>query len=106
MLGMEEGIAGWSRWAYLLYFLYGFLIATDERVRAAVRRDAAVAAALGVTLFAVSAALFLAAAGAGEDPLTGDGTGAVAAGRCTGQPGGAGSSRSSACSTADGGRTG
>jgi peptidoglycan/LPS O-acetylase OafA/YrhL len=78
VLGMEEGIAGWSRWAYLLFFLYGFLIASDERVRVAVRRDAAGAAVLGVTLFAVSAALFLAAAGSGEDPLTGDGTGAVA----------------------------
>ena len=48
VLGMEEPFAGWSRWAYLLFFLYGFVLAADDRFRAAMRRDAVPAAVLGV----------------------------------------------------------
>ncbi|MEV4510252.1 acyltransferase [Dactylosporangium sp. NPDC049525] len=51
-LGMEESFAGWSRWAYLLFFLYGFGLAADDRFRAAMRRDAVPAAVAGVALFA------------------------------------------------------
>ena len=40
LLGLEEAYAAWSRWAYLLFFLYGFVLAADERFRAAMRRDA------------------------------------------------------------------
>jgi peptidoglycan/LPS O-acetylase OafA/YrhL len=52
VLGMEESFAGWSRWAYLLFFLCGFALAADDRFRAAMRRDAVPAAVTGVVLFA------------------------------------------------------
>ncbi|MEJ3744390.1 acyltransferase family protein [Actinomycetes bacterium KLBMP 9797] len=51
LLGMEEAFAGWSRWAYLLFFLCGFALAADGRFRAAMRRDAVLAAVLGLVLF-------------------------------------------------------
>jgi peptidoglycan/LPS O-acetylase OafA/YrhL len=51
VLGMEEAFAGWSRWAYLLFFLCGFALAGDDRFRAAMRRDARVAAVVGLVLF-------------------------------------------------------
>ncbi|RAK26278.1 peptidoglycan/LPS O-acetylase OafA/YrhL [Actinoplanes lutulentus] len=53
LVGMEEAFAGWSRWAYLLFFAYGLLLAADDRVRAAMRRDARVSAVIGVVLFGV-----------------------------------------------------
>jgi peptidoglycan/LPS O-acetylase OafA/YrhL len=55
LLGMEESFAGWSRWAYLLFFIYGFLLASDDRFRVAMRRDAVPAAVAGVVLFVASA---------------------------------------------------
>jgi peptidoglycan/LPS O-acetylase OafA/YrhL len=61
LLGLEEGLAAWSRWAYLLFFLYGFVIATDERFGAAVRRHARVAAVLAVVAFGASAPGFITA---------------------------------------------
>ena len=67
LLGLEEGYAGWSRWAYLLFFLYGFLLAADERFRTAMRRDALLAAVLGLALFLVGLPGFLLADG---DPFT------------------------------------
>jgi peptidoglycan/LPS O-acetylase OafA/YrhL len=66
-LGMEEGYACWSRWAYLLFFVYGFVVAADDRFRAAMRRDATVAAVIGVPLF-VAAMIGLGTAGG--DPFT------------------------------------
>ncbi|WP_127503241.1 acyltransferase family protein [Actinoplanes solisilvae] len=51
LLGMEEAFAGWSRWAYLLFFVFGFVLAADDRFRAAMRRDAKVAAVAGLVLF-------------------------------------------------------
>jgi peptidoglycan/LPS O-acetylase OafA/YrhL len=66
-LGMEESFAGWSRWAYLVFFLYGLLLAADDRVRAAIRRDAVPAAVLGIALFAVAGVAFGAAV---DDPFT------------------------------------
>lgn len=68
--GMEEGLAGWSRWAYLLFFLYGVTLATDERFRDAMRRDAVVAAVAGVVLMAVGMPLFFAVSESGGDPFT------------------------------------
>ena len=53
LLGLEEGYAAWSRWAYLLFFLYGFALAADERFREAMRRDALPAAVLGLVLFLI-----------------------------------------------------
>jgi peptidoglycan/LPS O-acetylase OafA/YrhL len=67
LLGMEEPFAGWSRWAYLLFFLYGFVLAADDRFRAAMRRDALPAAVVGVVLFCGAAA---ALSTAGGDPFT------------------------------------
>jgi peptidoglycan/LPS O-acetylase OafA/YrhL len=64
---MEEGLAGWSRWAYLLFFLSGVVLAGDERFDAAVRRHARAAAILGVLLFVASAPAFV---GVDGDPLT------------------------------------
>jgi peptidoglycan/LPS O-acetylase OafA/YrhL len=68
LLGLEEGLAAWSRWAYLLFFLYGFVLATDERFGTALRRHARVAAVLAVVAFGASAPGFISA---GTDPFTG-----------------------------------
>ncbi|MFC7530586.1 acyltransferase [Actinoplanes sp. GCM10030250] len=51
VLGMEEAFAGWSRWAYLIFFLYGFALASDDRFRSAMRSQARIAAVAGVVLF-------------------------------------------------------
>jgi peptidoglycan/LPS O-acetylase OafA/YrhL len=67
LLGLEEAYAGWSRWAYLLFFLYGFLLAADARFRTAMRRDALLAAMLGLALFLAALPGFLLADG---DPFT------------------------------------
>ena len=64
LLGMEESFAGWSRWAYLLLFLYGMVLAGDDRFRTAMRRDAVPAAVIGVVLFG--------AAGIGLNAAEGD----------------------------------
>ncbi|MEW2075932.1 acyltransferase [Streptomyces sp. NPDC013433] len=66
LLGMEEGYAGWNRWAYLLFFVYGFALADDERVREPMRRAAIPVGVLGVALFAGTAPGFV----AGDDPFT------------------------------------
>ncbi|MFK4186055.1 acyltransferase family protein [Streptomyces sparsogenes] len=66
LLGMEEGFAGWNRWAYLLFFLYGYALADDERIRAAMRRLAVPVGVLGLALFAGTAPGFV----AGDDPFT------------------------------------
>ncbi|WTB92423.1 acyltransferase [Streptomyces cellulosae] len=66
LLGMEEDYAGWNRWAYLLFFAYGFLLADDERVRVPTRRAAVRVGVLGVALFAGTAPGFV----AGDDPFT------------------------------------
>ncbi|MET8601258.1 acyltransferase family protein [Streptomyces althioticus] len=66
LLGMEENYAGWNRWAYLLFFAYGFLLAGDERVRVPTRRAAVRVGVAGVALFAGTAPGFV----AGDDPFT------------------------------------
>ncbi|MEV4532735.1 acyltransferase family protein [Asanoa sp. NPDC049518] len=66
-VGMEEAFAGWSRWAYLLFFLSGFLLASDERFRLAMRRDAVPAAVTGAAVFLVTGPVLLTA---GDDPFT------------------------------------
>lgn len=67
LLGLEEAFAAWSRWAYLLFFLYGFVLASDERIRAAMRRDGALAGVIGVLVFMIGMPGFLIAGG---DPFT------------------------------------
>ncbi|MEV7285175.1 acyltransferase [Streptomyces sp. NPDC093252] len=66
LLLMEEGFAGWNRWAYLVFFLHGYALADDERVRAATRRLAWPAAVLGVALFTATAPGFMSL----DDPFT------------------------------------
>ncbi|GAB4050775.1 acyltransferase family protein [Catellatospora paridis] len=68
--GMEEALAGWSRWAYLLFFLYGVVLAADERFRDAMRRDAVLAAVAGVALMGVGMPLFFVVSEGGGDPFT------------------------------------
>ncbi|MEU8615219.1 acyltransferase family protein, partial [Actinoplanes sp. NPDC048791] len=68
VLGLEEDLGAWSRWAYLLFFLYGFVLATDERFAAALRRHARVAAVLAVVAFGASAPGFISE---GTDLFTG-----------------------------------
>ncbi|MFE2631971.1 acyltransferase family protein [Streptomyces sp. NPDC059374] len=65
-LGMEEGFAGWNRWAYLVFFLAGHTLADDPRVRAALRRLAVPAGVCGLVLFAGTAPGFLGL----DDPFT------------------------------------
>ncbi|UGQ09448.1 acyltransferase [Yinghuangia sp. ASG 101] len=59
VFGLEEGFAAWHRWAYLLFFGYGFVLASDDRFRTAMRRTAAVASAAGLVLFAMGLAGFM-----------------------------------------------
>ncbi|MER5646772.1 acyltransferase family protein [Streptosporangium sp. NPDC002524] len=67
LLGLEEEYAGWSRWAYLVFFCYGFAFAADERFRRAARRDLRAVAACGLALFAAGVPVLLAA---GDDAFT------------------------------------
>ena len=67
LAGLEEEYAGWSRWAYLLFFCYGFVFAGDDGFRAAMRRDARLSAMAGLALLLVGFPLFLLAGG---DPFT------------------------------------
>ncbi|GLW98148.1 acyltransferase [Microtetraspora sp. NBRC 16547] len=71
LAGMEEPFAGWSRWAYLLFFLYGFVLASDEQFRTAMRRDAILAVVSALILLAIGMPGFLIAGEApGANPFT------------------------------------
>jgi peptidoglycan/LPS O-acetylase OafA/YrhL len=65
---LEEPHAAWSRWAYLLFFLYGFVLASDRRYLAATHRHTAAAIAMGLTTFVVGFGM-IAAAGTDGDPF-------------------------------------
>jgi glucan biosynthesis protein C len=69
-LGSEVGHGGWNHGSYLLFLLYGVLVAADTRIGQAFQRHWRPAAALGVLLFLAAGAAF-AAADAGADPFTG-----------------------------------
>lgn len=56
--GGEEGLAGWSRYSYALFILYGYLLATDRRFGQALRRHRKSALILGIATFAVVGFLF------------------------------------------------
>ncbi|MER5216462.1 acyltransferase [Streptomyces sp. NPDC002838] len=66
LLGMEESFAGWNRWAYLLFFLFGHVLAGDDRIRAAMRRLALPVGVLGIVLFLGTAPGFMSQ----DDPFT------------------------------------
>ncbi|GHH14629.1 acyltransferase family protein [Streptomyces lanatus] len=65
-LGMEENYAAWHHWAYLVFFLYGFALAGDERIRAVMRRLARPLGLAGVVLFAACSPGFMTL----DDPFT------------------------------------
>ncbi|MCC3770005.1 acyltransferase [Streptomyces sp. UNOC14_S4] len=71
LLGLERGYAAWNRWAYLVFFLCGFVFAGDERFHAAMRRSARTAIGLGTLLSLAMLPAFLAhdAFFTGTDPL-------------------------------------
>lgn len=65
---LEEPHAAWSRWAYLLFFLYGFVLASDRRYMTALHRHTATAIALGLVTFVAGFGM-IATADAGGDPF-------------------------------------
>ncbi|MBP2707745.1 acyltransferase [Microbispora sp. RL4-1S] len=76
LLGLEKEYAGWSRWAYLIFFLYGFAFAADGRLRDALRRDTPIVVVCGLVFPSAGLPMFLMAPG---DPFTGMAPAAVAA---------------------------
>ena len=68
-LGMEEPYAAWSRWAYLLFFACGFVLAGDPRFVIATRRNVRSAAILGVLAFLAALALLSVSKNSGGDPF-------------------------------------
>jgi Acyltransferase family len=73
LLRTEENTGGWNRTVYAVLLLYGFLLAADRRLQAALRRQRHLALALGT---AASAVLFLwipTLDAAGIDMFTGPG---------------------------------
>ncbi|MFI6288333.1 acyltransferase family protein [Streptomyces sp. NPDC051018] len=66
LVGLEESYGGWSRWAYLLFFVCGFALAADDRFRAVMRREALLAAGAGGVLFLAALPGFLTQ----DDPFT------------------------------------
>ena len=68
--GSEEGLAGWSRYSYATFILYGYLLATDRRFRQALHRFRKRNLVLGVALFGVAGLLYgVASNNPGVDPL-------------------------------------
>jgi hypothetical protein len=48
-----ESTGGWSRYTYILFILYGFLIAADSRIGQALQRQKSRALALGIVAFLI-----------------------------------------------------
>jgi hypothetical protein len=68
--GSEEGLAGWSRYSYAAFILYGYLLATDRRFRDALRRFRTRNLGLGLVLFVVAGVFYNVASGDPKiDPL-------------------------------------
>jgi hypothetical protein len=65
---LEEPHAAWSRWSYLLFFVYGFVRASDRRYLSAMHRHTAAATAVGLATFVVGFGI-IAAADTGGDPF-------------------------------------
>jgi hypothetical protein len=58
VFGSEESLAGWSRYSYALFILYGYIIASDPRFGRAIRRRRQSALILAITTFLVVGTLF------------------------------------------------
>jgi len=58
-LGGEEGLAGWSRYSYAVFILYGYFLATDRRFGQALSRHRKSALILGIVTFAAVGLLFV-----------------------------------------------
>ena len=58
VFGSEESLAGWSRYSYALFILYGYILASDPRFGRAIRRQRRSALLLAVTTFLVVGTLF------------------------------------------------
>ncbi|MEV0625226.1 acyltransferase family protein [Nonomuraea wenchangensis] len=69
--GLEETMGGWNRWAYAVFFLYGFVLVTHQTFPAAIRRDAVPAAVAGIVLLAASVPGFALLTEPGADAFTG-----------------------------------
>jgi surface polysaccharide O-acyltransferase-like enzyme len=66
---LEEPHAAWSRWAYLLFLLYGFVIASDPAFLRAASRHTRVAVFLGLSTFVIAFVLIGAIFADGGDPF-------------------------------------
>ena len=68
--GSEEAWAGWSRYSYAVFILYGYMVATDRRFGRSLRQHRRAALALGVATFVVVGTLFaIGSEGEGVDLL-------------------------------------
>ena len=61
----SENYGGWNRYAFLLYFIYGFLIAADARIARAIRRHGRAALSLALPATLVGFAMYVRAANEG-----------------------------------------
>ena len=86
-LPLEEDIAAWNRWSYLVFFCYGVLLAADPRFPAALARYAGRAATAGLPLFVTALGLLAARDAEGGDPFVDDDPVSVAARVCFGVAG-------------------
>jgi hypothetical protein len=69
VFGSEASLAGWSRYSYALFILYGYVLASDRRLGRALRRHRRSALILGIATFLVVGALFAIGSSAeGADP--------------------------------------
>ena len=68
-LGSEEGLAGWNRYSYAVFILYGYLLATDRRFGRALGRHRKGALILGVVTFIAGMTLYVIQDTEGGAPL-------------------------------------
>jgi hypothetical protein len=86
-LPLEEDIAAWNRWSYLVFFCYGVLLAADPRLPATLAGYAGRAATVGLPVFGMALGLFVARDAGGGDPFVDHDLVSVAARVCFGVAG-------------------
>lgn len=69
-LGSEEGLAGWNRYSYAAFILYGYSLAADRRFGRAVRQHRKGALVLGFVTFIGGMALYVMQESGGGAPLS------------------------------------